>query len=38
MFWIGIYPAALINVSNTAVVQLVHLFERVPETMTAWAH
>ena len=38
MFWIGIYPAALINVSNTAVVQLVHLFERAPETMTAWAH
>jgi NADH-quinone oxidoreductase subunit M len=38
MFWIGIYPAALINVSNTAVVQLVQLFERVPETMTAWAH
>jgi NADH-quinone oxidoreductase subunit M len=27
MFWIGIYPAPLINVSNTAVKQLVDLFQ-----------
>jgi hypothetical protein len=27
MFWIGIYPGPMINVSNTAVKQLVDIFQ-----------
>jgi NADH-quinone oxidoreductase subunit M len=38
MFWIGIYPATFINTSNTAVVQLVHVFEKAPEAVTALGH
>ena len=38
MFWIGIYPAPFINASNTAVLQLVHLFQKAPETMMALGH
>jgi NADH-quinone oxidoreductase subunit M len=38
MFWIGIYPAPFINASNTAVVQLVHLFQKAPEAMMALGH
>src|SRR5579862_2703681 len=38
MFWIGIYPATFINASNTAVVQLVHVFEKAPEVLTALGH
>jgi NADH-quinone oxidoreductase subunit M len=35
MFWIGIYPATLLNASNTAVMQLVHIFEKAPDAVTA---
>jgi NADH-quinone oxidoreductase subunit M len=35
MFWIGVYPAPLINASNTAVLHLVHLFQKTPEAMMA---
>jgi hypothetical protein len=35
MFWIGVYPAPMIRASNTAVLQLVHLLEKAPETMMA---
>jgi NADH-quinone oxidoreductase subunit M len=35
MFWIGIYPGPLINAANEAVLELVHLFQKVPETMMA---
>ena len=35
MFWIGIYPGPMIHASNAAVLQLVHLFEKAPETMMA---
>jgi len=38
MFWIGIYPAPMIRASNTAVLQLVHLFAKAPETMIALGH
>lgn len=38
MFWIGIYPSPLINASNTAVLQLVHLFQKAPEAMMALGH
>jgi NADH-quinone oxidoreductase subunit M len=38
MFWVGIYPAPFINASNTAVVQLVHLFQKAPEAMMALGH
>ena len=35
MFWIGIYPAPLINVSNAAAMQLIQSFHTLPETMMA---
>src|SRR5208282_3491983 len=35
MFWIGIYPGPLINASNTAVGQLVQIFQKAPEAATA---
>jgi NADH-quinone oxidoreductase subunit M len=35
MFWIGIYPGPFISVSNTAVGQLVQIFQKVPEAATA---
>jgi len=35
MFWIGIYPGPLINASNTAVGQLVQIFQKTPEATTA---
>jgi len=38
MFWIGIYPAPFLNASNTAALHLVHLFQKVPETMMALGH
>jgi NADH-quinone oxidoreductase subunit M len=38
MFWVGIYPAPFINASNTAVLHLVHLFQKAPETMMALGH
>jgi len=37
MFWIGIYPGPLITASNHAVGQLVQLFEKAPEALTALA-
>jgi NADH-quinone oxidoreductase subunit M len=38
MFGIGVYPAPFINASNTAVLQMIHLFQKVPETMMALGH
>jgi NADH-quinone oxidoreductase subunit M len=35
MFWIGIYPAVLLNASNTAVLQLVRVFEKAPDAVAA---
>jgi NADH-quinone oxidoreductase subunit M len=35
MFWIGIYPGPFISASNTAVGQLVQMFQKVPEAATA---
>jgi NADH-quinone oxidoreductase subunit M len=35
MFWIGVYPAPLVNASNEAVKLLVKVFESAPQTMMA---
>jgi len=38
MFWIGVYPAPLVNASNEAVKLLVKVFENAPQTMMALGH
>ncbi len=35
MFWIGVYPAPLVNASNEAVLALIKTVERVPQMMMA---
>ncbi|MGD0650681.1 MAG: NADH-quinone oxidoreductase subunit M, partial [Verrucomicrobiia bacterium] len=38
MFWIGVYPAPLVNASNEAVKLLVKVFENAPQTIMALGH